>query len=220
MTFKVNTKGSNTQKKDYGRIADGTYMSRLAQLIDMGEQLQTDYQTGESKKDDNGNDIYKREVMLTFEFPTETIEIDGVEKPRWQSKNYTLSLNEKAALFKVVRALDDKATDKIKKGTYDLSVLVNKPCMVSIGSTSGGNAKITDVVSAPKGFPVPELQNPTKIFSMDSPDMAIFESLLQWQKDKITSARNFNGSALSKLMNTKVAETADESIDEEDESPF
>ena len=69
---------SETKKRvDYGRVEDGTYPARIVRIIDFGMQYATDWKTGEVKKYEDGNDVVQHRVWIDFEFPTETIEIDG-----------------------------------------------------------------------------------------------------------------------------------------------
>jgi len=185
----------SSAKKSNGRVADGTYLARIVQIIDMGEQLQTDYATGEAKTWDDGKPMYKPEIMVTFEFPSERIEIDGESRPRWQSKNYVASLHEKSALFGLIKAADPKANPK----AYDVAKLIGKPVMVTVGSTSSGNAKISNVVGVPAGIPVPALENDPKVFDMNEPDMEVWDNMLKWVKDKIMESPSFRGSKLEEL---------------------
>lgn len=169
---------------DYGRVEDGTYPARVVQVIDFGTQKQTDYKTGEETDP-------KPRVMITWEFPTSRIELekDGVvtEKPRWLGKEYTVSTFDKSNLMKLLQALAPKAVS--------LDELLNVPCMVQVGSTSGGNAKVMSVMPAPNGVPVAELENETTMFDFSHPTKELFSALPNWQKNKIKDAVDYNGFA-------------------------
>lgn len=195
--------GKEPKSSGFGRIEDGTYPARLVQVIDLGVQELTDYKTGEVKGTAN-------RVYLCWEFPTETIEVKGEIKPRWQGKEYTISYHEKAALPGVIKALDPKGEAKY------LSDLLGKPCMVGIGSTSGGNAKITGVFQLAKGMPVDELQNPARAFDFSDPDVEVFKLLPEFLQDKIKGAVNFEGSRLEELLK----ENSESGVQYDEESPF
>ena len=178
-------KKSSASTKDFGRLEDGTYMARIVSVVDFGHQPQTDWKTGEDTDP-------KDKVMITFETPSERIEYEDkegkqVNRPRWVSKEYTLSMHEKSGLFKVVTTIAPEATG--------LDELLNVPCMISIGSTSGGNAKVTNVSAAPKGIDIGELENDSFYFDFDEPNKDLFTSLPEWQQTKITEALNYNGFA-------------------------
>ena len=132
---------SETKKRvDYGRVEDGTYPARVVRIIDFGLQYATDFKTGEVKKYDDGNDVIQHKVWIDFELPTETIDIDGVKKPRWYGKEYTVSSHEKAAIQALLKAADPdgKATMKGK----NVVGLLGLPVMLTIGSTSTGNGNL------------------------------------------------------------------------------
>lgn len=172
-------------KVDYGRLEDGTYFARIVSVIDLGTQPQTDWQTKEPTDP-------KHNVMITYETPDELIEVedkDGnkVSKPRWISKEYLLSMSEMAALYKLRMAL--------KPDMKSLDELLNLPCMITIGSTSGGKAKVTGVAKPMKGAQVGELYGDSFHFDFSHPDMELFNGLLKWQQEKIKGALDYNGFA-------------------------
>lgn len=183
--------------KDFGRAEDGMYPARLVQAIELGMQEQTDWKTKESTG-------FKPRVMLTFELPTERIEIEGETRPRWYSKEYTLSDHELSGIHQVIRALDPVETN--------LSKLIGKACMIEIGTTSGGKPKITNVVSVVKGMEVAELENPVALLDLDDPDLEVYKRLPLWLREKIKGGKNFDVSKLALMIST------DENFD--DDLPF
>ena len=184
MSLNLATIEESSKKTDFGRLEDGPHLARIVSVVDFGEQDQTDYQTGEATSP-------KKKVMITYETPNEfiTYEKDGEEvtRPRWVSKEYTLSMHEKSALFKLVKTIAPDA------GSLD--ELLNLPCMITIASTSGNKAKV-DAVSLPmKGIDVPALENETFHFDFSEPNMALFNQLPEWQQTKIKEANDYNGFA-------------------------
>lgn len=188
--------GKAQEKKAFPRIGEGTFPARMVQVIDLGKQVKTDWQTQQPVLNDDGEEIIQNVVFITFELPTETVTIDDEEKPRWLGKEYTLSWHPKSNLTSVVEAL--KSTQKDAESLTDL---LGAPCMVQVGTTSGGKDKITNVSPPMKGFAVPELENPTKALDLDQGDTETFESLPQFIKDKITNGVNFSETRLSEVLN-------------------
>jgi hypothetical protein len=195
------------------RVPEGTYPARLVQLVSVGVQ-ETEWKG-----------VVKQlpKIILTFELPTETITINGEEQPRWLSIEFTLLLADKSNLTPVVKALDPKGECK------DLSDLLGKPCMVQVGSTSTGKAKITSIVAPMKGMPVAEIYNPAKMlaFDFDNPDLEMFATFPQFMQEKIKSAINYNGFAdgvqakpASKPALTKAKPQPAFDEDEGDDLPF
>lgn len=167
------------------RVEEGTYMSRIGSVIDLGIQPQTDWKTGEPTES-------KPRLLLTWELPTEFITIendDGNSEdfPRLISKEYTSSANERANIMKLIAVLKPKAMSAAE--------LAGEPCMTSIGSTVTGNAKVTSCVKAPSGMDVPELSKPAIVFDFDNPSKEAFMSFPDWIKNKILDAENYTGFA-------------------------
>ena len=181
----LNLEKMHTAKGAEERIQEGTYMSRISALIDLGIQPQTDWKTGEPVAS-------KPRLLLTWELPTEKITIthnDGEEEEvnRFISKEYTASNYEMANIVKL--------SNVMIAGDKNLSMLLNVEAMVSIGSTSTGNAKVISCVKAPKGMPIPELSKGAQAFDFDEPDADVFKVLPAWVQTKITTAENYNGFA-------------------------
>lgn len=210
---------SNSNKKDYGRIGEGTTIGRVVNMVLLGRHTKTNYKTGEPETYDDGNPIVQSPVFITFELPNETIEIekDGEtnEMPRWISKEYAISLHEKSGL----RALFSVLGLNIEKD--DLDKAMTKACLINIGTTSGGKDKITGVSKLMKGMSAPELINEPKYFDPYNPDMEVWESLPQFLKDKIQEAHDYSTMKLAKILDTEVSsEDEPDNEDFDDDIPF
>jgi hypothetical protein len=229
---------SNSSKSDFGRVADGSYPARVAQIIDIGRQQETAWvggkavpqyyivgDDGKAVKNDEGYakksgkessmPCIQPKVFVTFELPTETIEIEGEDRPRWQSKEYNIT--NSGALIKMVKALNPEASK--------ISDIAGSPCMISIGSTESGNAKIASVSPMMKGLEVAELANDPVVFDMDNPDLEVFNKLPEFLRNKIKAAKNFEGSAIEKLLENSTAATPEPAGDkaedfDSDSAPF
>lgn len=203
---------NKAKKQDLGRVENGTYPARVVQIIDLGQQVQTDWQTQEPKTYDDGNLVIKPEAFVNFEFPTERIVIDEEDRPRWLGKQYVISSHEKAALMGLMAAT---APD-----SKNLADALTKPCTVTVGSTSGGNAKIVGVTPLMKGTAVPELENPPVVFDFDEPDMSVWDNIPNWIKEKIKSATNYEGSKLQKLVPATQPAASGNLDDFDDDIPY
>ncbi len=183
MTLEIGKMVSGTKAP---RIDEGSYMARLVSIIDLGIQPQTDWQTGAEKDP-------QPKALFTWELPTETLEFTNDEgetedKPRWTSKQYTLSSYEMSNLYKLLTALG-------KKDIKDLSELLDTPCMVTIGSTVNDNAKVVAVIPTPKDMPVPELSIEARFFDFDKPEQDLYETQPAWVQGMIKDAINYTGFA-------------------------
>lgn len=216
----LTAKVGGSAKKDMGRVEEGTHVARVVQIIDLGMQQQTDWQTGEDRTYDDGNPMIKPEVFITFEFPTERIEVDGEDKPRWLSKRYTLSMHEKSALTALIHAIDPKGA---KSKSYNISKLLDKPLMISVGSTKNDNAKVTGVAGVPKGLAVDPLENEARIFDMEEFDMEVYEALPGFLQELIQESKSFKGFPEQEPKKTKKAHAEQPEVEEEEfdeDTPF
>lgn len=139
-------------------IEAGTYIARCVQVIDLGDQF---------------NDLsnkWARKVMLTFEIPSERIDVNGESKPRLMSKTYTLSLNEKASLRKDIEAWYGRQL-AISDYPFDIRAMVGIPCMITVvtrKSKTGNEYSVIGSISKPmKGMPVPEQETASLILDLD-----------------------------------------------------
>lgn len=159
----------------YAPIEAGTYPARCCGVVDLG--LQHIEWQGQKKDQDK--------VLLMFELPTERIEIDGEDKPRWMSVRYTMSLHEKAGLRKALDAWRGKPMTAEELKGFDLSRLLNAPCMLTVvnkeGSNGGMYANIGGISKPMKGMSVAELENEPILFDMSADNaLTVYQKLPEW----------------------------------------
>lgn len=93
MSLKIKKKsGSSVPPMDAG-----TYPAVCVGIVDLGEQYSATF-----KK-------YNDKVLVIWEIPSQTIEIDGEDKPRWLSKDFSASLHEKSNLYQMLVSWRGKA---------------------------------------------------------------------------------------------------------------
>jgi hypothetical protein len=182
MITATNKGGSN-----YEPIAAGTYAARCYQMIHIGTAEENIL--GQVKK--------LNKVRITWELPTETkvFKEENGEQPHVISKEFTLSMNEKATLRKFLEGWRGKAFTEKEAEAFDITVLLGKPCMLSIihKQAKNGNtyAEISSVSSVPKGMNVPEQFNESKELNYDKFDWELFETLPDFIKDKMKQTDEF-----------------------------
>ena len=153
---------------EFKSVDAGTYPARCIKVIDLGTQH------GEYL----GIAQIKKQVLITFELPTELIESgEWAGSPYSISKFYTASLGEKATLRHDLEAWRGRPfTEEELKG-FDLQNVLGKPCMVSVIKTDTGKSKINSVMAIMKGMTVPEAINPLTHFDIDVWDNTAFTGL-------------------------------------------
>jgi hypothetical protein len=172
------------------------HVARLVGLTDLGFQPGFEYQGKEIDPADK--------ITFTYELVNHFME-DG--RPFWVSEDVTVNDFEgdgiSSKMMLRVRVLDPENDTQDGK---DLTKMLGNPCMVKISHNDRGYAQLKGqgaVSGAPEGFPIPELKNEIFHFSMDDPDMDLFESFSSFQKDKILAALDLNETELGR----KVAES-------------
>lgn len=145
-------------------VSAGMHMAVCCAVIDLGLRKQVFKE----------QERISRKVLLMWELSDETFEDkDGNTQPRTMSKQYTLSLHEKAGLTKMLQSWRGKpfTTEELKG--FDLRQIVGKGCQLSVIHEQGKDgqtyANISAVVGIPKGTVVPQPTH-TIIYDLDEPD--------------------------------------------------
>ena len=164
-------------------VSEGVHIANCISIIDLGDQYSEKY------------DKTQRKVLLTWEVTDETIEIDGEEKPRVISYEYTLSLSEKANLRTHLEAWRGKNFTQEELDGFDLQNVLGKPCQLSIvHNERNGNvyANIKSIMSIPKGMPTPPVVSELTYFALDdAASLSLIDKLPQWIQDKIKKSTTY-----------------------------
>lgn len=167
-----------TVRKRYPILEAGAYLARCYAIIDIGDHY------------DNPK------VVFMWELPTETIDVDGKEKPRAISETYTLSLSDKANMRKMLENWRGRAFTDEEIDGFDLENVLGKPCMVNVIHKIKQNgepfAKVGGVNKLPKGMEVPPLVNPKKLFSLKDVDaLDAMKELPEWIQNRIRESSTY-----------------------------
>lgn len=197
-------------------IPAGTYAARLYLIVDLGHQW-TQFANKPGK--------WSHQIYIGFEIPELTFEAEDkvtgekAIKPRVIGRTYTLSYYKESRLKGLVQALIGRSlTDEEQNRTgYPLETLLGKPCLISVIHKDGMKdgepvtyANLDSIVGAPKGMTVPELYNPTVVYSISSdPEQKVYDKLYPWLKDRIAKSREFTN-----------APEVDDEPEEPEDNPF
>ena len=130
------------------------------------------YDCGTHPGFDNGPP--SRKVRICWELSNEMMS-DG--RPFGVSALYTLSLNEKANLYKMLIAWRGRAFTPEELKRFDLATVLGVPCMVNVIHEPDGKdpkkvwANVSTVGPLPKGMPKPTPVNPLVQFSIDDAEI-------------------------------------------------
>jgi len=145
-----------------------------------------------------GQKKHLNKVRITWELPTEkkVFKEENGEQPFSISKEFTLSLHEKATLRKFLESWRGKGFTEEESKKFNIAKLIGIPCLLNIihKVSKSGNiyADIASVSLMPKGMSCPEQINEPVIFTINQPDWGIFEKFPDFLKDKIKSSQEYN----------------------------
>ena len=167
----------------------GTYAAVCVGIVDLGEQYSETF-----KK-------YNDKVLIIWEIPSQTVEIDGENKPRWISRDFSASLSEKSNLYQTLvswrgKAFTESELTEDENGFMQFSVLdmLGTGCFLQViveEKDSGSYNRITSVISLPVGIPAPTTETPLIAFDIDAWDDEVFNSLPGWIQDRIKKSTQY-----------------------------
>jgi hypothetical protein len=167
----------------------GTHVARCIKFMHFGHVKEVNF---------HGQEQYIDKCRLTWELPLElrVFDEDKGEQPMSISKDYTLSLGEKANLRKDLESWRGKSFTPDELSGFDVETIVGVPCLVNIIHTQSKSgsmyAKIASVTPLMKGTECPEQINPSFIWNYnDNFDLQILENLHEWFQDKIKGSLEY-----------------------------
>lgn len=191
-------------------VPAGNYIARCYQMIEVGTI--TEIVMGEQK--------VLRKVRIGWELPDELREFDKSRGPQplVVDQEYTLSMNEKANLRKMLESWRGKGFTDKEAECFDITKLIGVPCMLNIihktskkGSTY---EQISSVTAVPKGMTVPPQITKTFILSYDSFNEDLFNSLPDFIKTKMQGSLEYAAMKNPHARTMTVASDISEPIDD------
>ena len=167
-------------------VPQGMHLARCYRIVDLGTQ-KSEYQ---------GQVKHLSKVMLQFEIHGNDDDnkpiVTQKGEPMSINKNFTLSLAEKATLRKDLQTWRGREFTEDELRGFELKNVLGAWAMISVIKALGNNGKeytniaaIMSVPSAIKKAGIPEGHNDLTLFSIDEPDMTLFDSFSNGLKEKI-----------------------------------
>jgi hypothetical protein len=172
---------------DFKPVPPGSYVARCISVIDLGTQVSIG-KFGEKAA---------HKVRLSWEVFGD--DDDGQpltinDMPMTISKEYTVSLHEKAALRRDLAAWRGRDfTDEERRG-FDVDKLLGVYALINVTHDTSSNGKtyanVAGLAPVPKAMAAakPPGVHPLTRFDLDAPDMEVFESLPEWLQKRIEAA--------------------------------
>ena len=137
-------------------------------------------------------------IIFLWELPDERILVDGEDKPRAISETYTLSLNEKANMRKMLASWRGRDFNPEELKGFSLKKVLGAPCLVSttIMQNKQGRdfAKVSSVTRLPKGMEAPtETENPLIMFDITNENcpLTAMSNLPEWIQKRIMESDEY-----------------------------
>jgi len=194
-------------------VPPGMHLARCYRVIDMGTQTTT-WQ---------GKEKQQAKVMLQFEVHSEDVDgkalVTDKGEPLSISKNFTASLGEKAALRAELENWRSRGFTADELAGFQLKNILGAWAMLSIVKEKGNDGKeytnitsINPVPASMKKAGLPEGRNELKIFDIDNPDMALFDTFGQRMREKIEASPEWQqrGSPASSSGGSKFEDMTDD----------
>jgi len=170
-----------TSEKQFELAPEGTHIARCIQIVDLGTQ----------SVEFNGEKKEQHKARITWELPSETrvFKEENGEQPFLVSKEFTVSLSDKANLRKVLESWRGKAFDETELQGFDIMNVLGVPCMLQIihktSKTGNKYAEISSVMKLMKGTNCPSQINASTSLSFEDWNEEVFNGLNDWLRDKI-----------------------------------
>ena len=161
-------------------VEPGVYMAVCIGFIDLGEQYSEMFKS------------YSNKGMYVWELVGETIEVDGEQKPRQLSKEFTISSSNKSNLRKFIESWNSKSYSDDEFLEFDLFNQIGKPCQLNVVlNESKEYSNVDNLMPLPKGFPAPATSTPSIKWDMDKWDDEVFKTLPEWIQEKIKKSSQY-----------------------------
>jgi len=161
-------------------LEPGTYPAVCVGVIDLGEQYSERFKN------------YSNKLKIVWEIPSETVEVDGEQKPRQLSRDFTFSASAKSGLRQILQSWTNRSLSDEDAANFEVFDLLGKPCLLSVvRSESGEYANVQSVVAMPKGIPAPTTSTPLLAWDMDKWDDAGFASMPEWYQEVIKKSTQY-----------------------------
>lgn len=163
-------------------LEPGTYPAICYGLIDIGVQYNETYKNSSQK------------IIIMWEIPSETITIDGEEKPRVMSQTYTSSLNERAALRRDLALWRGRDFTEAELASFDLKTIVGVPCLLTVVQREYNGrtyANIGGVTKMAKGMAKPKGTLEKVVFDLDTDPLDKIAELPEWIQERIKKSETY-----------------------------
>lgn len=191
----------------------GVYIGVCIGVVDLGEQ-ETVWK---------GKTRYANKVKIIFEIPSETIDVDGEERPRQLSRDFTVSTSSKGKLRQFVDAWLGRHMTDGEFSEFELFDLLGRSGQLNVVQSDDGQyADIGAIIGLPKGMPAPKAKSEHITFDTDEWDDETFDALPEYLQERLKKSTQYKNRHLpDQEVSVKAADLeAAEDAGDGEECPF
>lgn len=183
----MSTKAPAGSKKEFKLVPAGTHLARCFGFIHVGHVPNT-YP--------NATTPTVNKIRLTWELPEEKeVFKEGAEpQPFSISQDYTLSMNEKSNLRKIVQSWFGKTMTDEEAADFDVESLVGLECLLTIAhqkKTDKTFAVVQNITQLPKAMKCPDGINKQFVITWENLDEATYNGLPEFIQNKLKEASEY-----------------------------
>lgn len=161
-------------------VEPGVYMAICVGVIDLGEQYSEKFKS------------YSNKLRIVWELVGETVEVDGEQKPRQLSKEFTFSSNKKSNLRAFLTSWNGRTYTDEEFADLELFDQIGKACQLQVVlNDTGEYANIDSIMAIPKGVTVPTTDTTPIIWDMDNWDDDLLATLPEWTQEQIKKSTQY-----------------------------
>lgn len=173
---------------DFVTVPPGMHLGRCYRIIDLGTQ----------RSEYKGEEKYNQKVMIQFEVHGEDDKGQPLQtsdgRPLSIAKSYTVTLSEKSNLRKDLQMWRGRDFTAEELRGFELKNILGAWAMLTVVHTES-NGKVYSNIAGVGAVPasmkktgLPQGVNETKLFEIEKPDMALFDTFSENLKKKIESS--------------------------------
>lgn len=193
-------------------LEDGTYLAVCCGIVDLGTIYNERYGKNQNK------------VMILWEIPGETVEVNGKQEPRILSARYTATLGNQGNLRRDLISWRGRDFTEDELDGFKLVNIVEKSCFLNVQNNKAENGKtytnVVGVMALPKGTPKAVMTVEPIIFDFDTGTLADVEALPDWIADQVKASITYQKLASGTLDDPEVAPVQFDALDDSGDLPF
>lgn len=161
-------------------VEPGVYMAVCVGIIDLGEQYSEKFKS------------YANKILFVWELVGETVEVDGEQKPRQLSKEFSISSSKKSNLRGFISSWNGKTYSDDEFSDLEIFDQIGKACQLQVVlNETGEYANVDNLMQLPKGFPIPKTETVPILWDMDNWNDEVFETIPEWIQEKIKASSQY-----------------------------